>query len=111
MNRANANMTAKYSPDAALRRVFRRLRRLARFEFGRDEVLAGRVVVFDPQHVGFAADLAVLYVAMTTSGGRVDHRDIPLPARGALEAGFHELRITEHPSSGGPALCPYNGRA
>ena len=59
------------------------------FQFGRDEEFLRGIVVFDAQHVRFAADLAVFYVALTAASGFVDGSDVPFPARRALEAGFH----------------------
>jgi len=64
-------------------------------ELGGDPELLFFGIVFELKQVRLAANLAVLDVALTTSGGFVDVGHVPLAAAGALEAGFHEGDCSE----------------
>lgn len=59
------------------------------FEFRGNKEFAGRSVVLDAQNIGFAANLAIFDVRLPAPRRLVDRGNIPLPAGGALETGFH----------------------
>ena len=59
-------------------------------EFGGDKEFLRRIIVFHAQNVRFATDLAILDVALATSGGLIDGSGIPFAAGGALESRFHD---------------------
>ena len=58
-------------------------------QLGQDKYLLQCGVVLDPHQIGFAADLAILHVALPVPSGLIDRRAIPLAATRALETGFH----------------------
>ena len=62
-------------------------------KFRRHEEFLRRIVVFDVKNIRLAADLAILYVHLSTTRGFVDNSRIPFSAGGALKSRFH---ITEH---------------
>jgi len=62
----------------------------ASLEFGGDKEFLRRIIVLHAQNVRFAADLAILDIALAASGGLIDGSGIPFAAGGALEPRFHE---------------------
>jgi len=56
---------------------------------GDPELLFFRIV-FELKHIGLAADLAVLYIALAKASGFVYRGNVPLAATCTLEAGFHQ---------------------
>jgi hypothetical protein len=67
-------------------------------QFSANYVLVSGRVPGDVQYVGFAADLAVLDVALFFPGRRIHRRLIPLAASRALETACHQF-------------CPLNNKS
>jgi hypothetical protein len=60
-------------------------------QFSANYVLVSGRVPRDVQYVGFAADLAILDVALFFAGRRIHYRLIPLAASRALEPACHQF--------------------
>jgi hypothetical protein len=60
------------------------------FQFRNDIELLDLGVVTNLKHIGLAADLAILHVALRAPGGFVNGRFVPLAATGALKTCFHQ---------------------
>src|ERR1700687_3473080 len=57
-------------------------------QFRGNEKFLRRIVVLNPQHIRFTADLAVFHIALASSGRFVHRSCVPLSAGRALETGF-----------------------
>lgn len=80
--------------------------RIELFQFSGDEEFSRGCVILDAKHIGIAADLAVFYIALGTSGRFVDGGGVPFSARCALEAGFHASSIHSQTESNRGPRCP-----
>jgi len=59
------------------------------FQFRRNHKFLREEIVFNMEHIGFAADLAIFYIGLPAPRRLIDRSLIALPAACALEAGFH----------------------
>jgi hypothetical protein len=66
------------------------------FQFGADRKFLRRRIILNPQHIRFAADLAIFDIALPPSRKLIDAGTVPLAASRTLKTSFHQAIISEY---------------